>query len=531
MLLLAGHLLALLEGVSAIPHSRGLKSLSPKGSKSEAAIFRRDLENITESFPAMADAIQDMQSQFWDQSTENWPTGIDWTEAVFGTHLSATLNEMAVYEANTYVVQINTYFEQVVSFYTGEDAIGFRTQKYDDMQWVVLEWLEAIKFVSVYSALEPTFNGPQYVADWAHRSRIFWDLASVGYNTTLCGGGMIWTDQLTPYKNAITNELFVASSIAMYLYFPGDDNPEPYSVPGTPYDPSQALPPIPAHDVRYLNAAIEEYNWLSTSNMTNAQGLYVDGFHITGWTSPSSPGTGNCDARDESVYTYNQGVLLSGLRGLWEATGDTKYLSDGYTLIQSVIAATGWISGSQPTSTWSGLGSDGILQDLCDLDSSCSQDSQNFKGIFFHHLALFCQPLSVSQSESPIFNGTTAQAQALQEQCNGYLEWIQLNAQAAYSTRNANGIYGGWWDPGAVTDAEGNVPAQPTGASDYRNKGVPQNGLWRLPSNPSLAERGMVSANSVRQSDPNDLGRGRTVETQSGGLAVVRCLVQAEEES
>ena len=531
MLLLVAHVLALLGGASAMPHPGGLKSFSPESSKKETSIFRRDLENITETFPAMVAALEDMQSQFWDASTGTWPTGIDWTEAVFGTHLSATLNEMAVYEAGTYSSEINTYFSQVVSFYSGEDALGLRTQKYDDMQWVVLEWLEAIKFVSLYSTIDSTFGGQQYVAEFAHRARIFWDLASAGYNTTLCGGGMIWTDQLTPYKNAITNELFVASSIFMYLYFPGDDNPDPYSVAGTPYNPSQALLPIPAHDVRYLNAAIEEYNWLSTSNMTNAQGLYVDGFHITGWTSPSSPGTGKCDSRDESVYTYNQGVLLSGLRGLWEATGDDKYLSDGYTLIQSVIAATGWVSAGQTTSTWSGLGSDGILQDLCDVDGSCSQDAQNFKGIFFHHLALFCQPLSVSQSESPIFNGTTAQAQALQTQCDGYLGWIELNAQAAYSTRNASGIYGGWWDPQATTDAQGNVPKQPAGASDYRNKGIPQNNLWRLPSNPAVPEPGMVSVNSVLDTDPNDRGRGRTVETQSGGLAVVRCLAQAEEES
>jgi hypothetical protein len=527
MLLPVSCLLVFFGGVVALPRPGALKSSS--NTKNEAIISRRDLENTTTSFPAMIAALEDMQTQFWDQSTGNWPTGIDWTEAVFSTHVSATLNEMAVYGSGTYSSEISTYFSQVLSFYTGEDAISLRTQKYDDMQWVVLEWLEAIKFVNLYATIDTTFDGTQYIAEFAHRARIFWDLASVGYNTTLCGGGMLWTDQLTPYKNAITNELFVASSIAMYLYFPGDDNPEPYSVPGTPYNSSQALPPIPAHDVRYLNAAIEEYNWLSTSNMTNSQGLYVDGFHITGWTSPSSPGTGNCDSRDEDVYTYNQGVLLSGLRGLWEATGDDTYLSDGYTLIQSVIAATGWVSETQQSSTWSGLGSDGILQDLCDVDGSCSQDAQNFKGIFFHHLALFCQPLSVSQAESPIFNGTTAQAQALQTQCDGYLQWIEHNAQAAYGTRDSNGIYGGWWDPTGTSTTK--APQQPAGASDYRNKGIPQNSVWRLPGNPSVSESGMKPVNRVADTDPNDRGRGRTVETQSGGLGVVRCLVQAEEVS
>ena len=527
--LLVATLVACLQGVCAVPLFGGTKSLSSKATSNGVELRPRYLENIGETFPAMVDALEVMQSQYWDAATSTWPTGIDWTSAVFSTHISATLNEMAMYEEATYGSEIDTYFSQVVSFYSGENALSLRTQKYDDMQWVVLEWLEAIKFVNLYSTINSAFSGEQYIPEFAHRARIFWDLASQGYNTTLCGGGMLWTDQLTPYKNAITNELFVASSVAMYLYFPGDDNPEPYSVPGTPYNSSQALPPIPAHDVRYLNAAIEEYNWLTTSNMTNSQGLYVDGFHITGWTNSSDIGTGKCDARDESVYTYNQGVLLSGLRGLWEATGDEKYLNDGYTLVQNVIAATGWISATQQSSTWSGLGSDGILQDLCDVDGSCSQDAQNFKGIFFHHLTLFCQPLAVSEKETSIFNGSMAEAQAHQEQCDGYLQWIEHNAQAAYRTRNANGVYGGWWDPQPASELR--IPMQPSGASDYRNKGIPQNSVWRFSSDLPVDEQGMSSESNTPSTDPNDRGRGRTVETQSGGLAVVRCLAQAEETS
>lgn len=523
---LIAYLFALLNTTGAVPY------LAPATrNDNEAPISSRDLENGAETLPAMVNALEVMQTKFWDQSAETWPTGIDWTSAVTNTHVSAALNEIAMYGEGLYNSEIDTYFSQAVSFYSGEDALSLRTQKFDDMLWVVLEWLEAVKFVNLYSTINPTFNGQQYIPNFAHRARIFWDLASQGYDTTLCGGGMLWTDQLTPYKNAITNELFIAASIAMYLYFPGDDNPEPYSVPGTPYNPSQALPPIPAHDIRYLNAAIEEYNWLSTSNMTNSQGLYVDGFHITGWTSSSDIGTGKCDARDESVYSYNQGVLLSGLRGLWEATGDVLYLSDGYTLVESVIAATGWISATQQTSTWSGLGSDGILQDICDADGTCSQDVQNFKGIFFHHLALFCQPRSVSEKETFIFNGTAAQSLAHKERCDGYLPWIEHNAQGAYSTRNSEGIYGGWWDPQSATGSQSNIPMQPSRGSDYRNKGIPQNKLWRLPSNPPVSDKGMIAVSNSASTDPNDRGRGRTVETQSGGLAVLQCLLQAEEAS
>lgn len=489
-------------------------------------LMSRNLETLGEAFPAMVNTLEVMQSQYWNSNT--WPTGIDWTSAVTSTHVSAALTEMAMYGASTYSNDINKYFSQIVSFYGGEDEAALRTEKFDDMEWVVLEWLEAIKFINVYSSIDSTFDGQEHIGDYAHRSRIFWDLASKGYDTKLCGGGMVWTDTLAPYKNAITNELYLSASIFMYLYSPGDNNPSPYTDPGKTYDPSEALDPIPAHDKRYLEAAIEEYKWLSTSNMKNSKGLYTDGFHITGWTSPDDIGTGKCDARDESVYTYNQGVILSGLRGLWDATGSTDYLSDGYTLIKDVIAATGWISPTEQTSTWSGIGSNGILQESCDADGSCSQDAQNFKGIFFHHLTLFCQPIALSNKETLIFNGTEAQAQDHQKVCDGYQPWILHNAQAAYSTRNADGKYGGWWNAGAASNAS-KTPAQPSGAADVRNKGIPVNKIWRLTDNPLVSEQGMSPVENAAAADPNDEGRGRTVETQSGGLALMGSLVQALE--
>lgn len=515
-------LVVVLDTALALP-----QPFSPNVRNGGTKLVSRDLETLGEAFPAMVNALDVMQSQYWSSNT--WPTGIDWTSAVTSTHVSAALTEMAMYDAGTYSGDITKYFSQIVTFYGGENVESLRTQKFDDQEWVVLEWLEAIKFINVYSSIDSAFDGQQHVGDFAHRSRIFWDLASKGYDTKLCGGGMVWTDTLTPYKNAITNELYLSASISMYLYFPGDDNPSPYSEPGKAYDPSEALAPIPAHDGRYLNAAIEEYKWLSTSNMKNSQGLYTDGFHITGWTSPDNIGTGKCDSRDESVYTYNQGVILSGLRGLWDATGSTDYLSDGYTLIKDVIAATGWVSATEQTNTWSGLGSNGILQETCDANGSCSQDGQNFKGIFFHHLALFCQPIALSKKETVIFNGTDAQAQAHQEVCNGYQPWILHNAQAAYSTRNADGKYGGWWDAGAAAAASNAVkaPVQPSGAADVRNKGIPLNKAWRLSGNPLVSEQGMSPVENAGAADPNDSGRGRTVETQSGGLALMGSLVQA----
>ena len=497
-----------------------------------------DLEDGASSFPAMVDALEVMRALFWDPSISTWPLGIDWTRATFNTHILTALSVMATYENFKYRSEIPKYFSEAAAFYTGENATSLVTQKYDDQQWVILEWREGIKFINLYSDTDASFEGRRYRSEFAHRARVFWDLASQGYNTTLCGGGMLWTNQLAPYKNAITNQLFVASSIGMYLYFPGDSNPNPSSVPNSTYNSSQALPPVNAHDSRYLKAALEEYHWLSTSNMTNAQGLYVDGFHITNWTSPTSIGSGKCDARDESVYTYNQGVLLSGLRGLWDATGNDTYLADGYGLMKSVINATGWQSTSTPHGSWAGLGSDGILQDLCDVDGSCSQDSQNFKAIFFHHLTLFCEPLAMDErqlqkshysNDSVIFIASSAQAQHHQTRCNSYEPWILHNARHAYATRNATGVYGGWWDANDTTPT--GWTSSLSGAADVMNKGIPPNRIWRLPSNPPIPTAGMTAVVNSSAPDPdlNDRGRGRTVETQNGGLALMTCLVNAQE--
>lgn len=480
-------------------------------------VLPRAASALGNPYQVMLDAVSVMQSQYFTGST--WPSAIDWTRAVINTQLSAA-DSTIVWSNGSSTSLIDKYFSQVKTFYNGEDYVAVEGEAYDDMQWVVLEWLEAIKFVNLYTSLNPqasaTATDQQSIANSAHRANQFWDLASQGWNTTLCGGGMLWNPRLTPYKNAITNELYVSSSVGMYLYFPGD---------------STANPPVQAHDAKFLSAAVDAYKWLKSSNMTNSEGLYVDGFHISGWTSPSNVGSGKCDQRDESVYTYNQGVLLSGLRGLWEATGTASYLDDGNALIKNVIAATGWPTTSG--GSWAGMGSNGILQDTCDATQSCSQDSQTFKGIFFHHLAIFCEPFTMAQKEGSLINGASPQNAP---NCGAYTDWILHNAQAAYSTVNSTGDFGMYW--GAAAPSASKVE-QPANAADVRNKGVPNDKTWRRPDVAYQQSAAMVGpppapampaavASSSAVPDPNNNGRGRTVETQQGGLAVLRALVQAQ---
>ena len=418
------------------------------------------------------------------------------------------------------------------------------------MLWVVLEWLESVKFIKSHSALHfPTggektkfgqtgsWHGTQFIAAYAHRARVFYEIATHGWDTELCGGGMTWNPYLAPYKNAITNQLFIAASVGMYLYFPGDDNTSPF-LRGS--DTPSELEPVAPHDPAYLKAAVEGYRWLKDSNMTNGRGLYVDGFHISHWRRNGT----RCDIRNNMVYTYNQGVLLSGLRGLWESTGDVAYLEDGHQLARDAIRATGWVfeSASAPLSNvWAGLGRNGILEERCDASGRCNQDGQTFKGIFFHHLTLFCEPLPFE----PLVPGKTYVADKdlahlHHQSCQEYALWTAHNARAAIGTRDGHGRYGTWW--GARSGVEA-VPLE-DGAIDYRNNGselcsrrwVDESSLcWSgirsnrhdaVSNDPTMdhAHTLLTPDRPGFRRDPNERGRGRTVEAQGGGVRVLSAL-------
>ena len=235
--------------------------------------------------------------------------------------------------------------------------------------------------------------------------------------------------------------------------------------------------------------------------------------------------------------------MLSGLRQLWEATGDTTYLDDGYALVATVINATGWYA---PTTSeamqWAGLGRNGIMEDYCDAPANCSQDNLIFKGVYFHHLDLFCEPLP---TDKPLVPGLTHLASAdlavgHENKCRSYVPWIEHNAYAALSTRNDSGIIGEWWGANFLNQTQapsiGFAVPTPHHSIDVWNKlWVRSEPPWSRHSQHPHSQSGngfqvgrkrrSVRATrsdiSKRQSDINDEGLERTVETQGSGLSVV----------
>ncbi|KAJ2906403.1 glycosyl hydrolase [Zalerion maritima] len=578
------------------------------------------------------DSMTTMQDEYFEHWQGTWPSAIDWTAAVMQTILTGSLNSVSVTlnsakygGSGSWKVKenmIDTFFGQVVGSYFGQNALSIREQAYDDMLWVVLGWLEGIQFVDEHSAVQyasalansvgvggieenpegtgksdrvgeilanASWHGTKWIPTFAHRSRVFWDISYKGWDEKLCAGGMVWNPRLNPYKNAITNELWISASIKMYLYFPGDSITSPFGESSdscargargaerTTGDHHQ-LPPCDARDPKFLASAVAGYKWLMSSKMMNHQGLFADGFHI----SRLKEGGTECDLLDKMVYTYNQGVLLSGCRGLYQATGASSYLEECHELVRNVIFATGWdILRAEPVDDisipggwlppWHGLGRAGVLEEQCDSSSRCTQNGQTFKGIFFHHLTEFCSPFTdpVLSGMRVEFGTNPAEVVEMHRQaCISYSPWVSHNARAALLTRDAEGKFGMWWTPGflgwdmvMMKEEE----AESEDWIDYRTDGIPDDGVWQdEPFPPKWTPEGgntgvprfnwfdvendtdpadgyegiapeedngqQVFQRKTRRStqcskgcgDPNKRGRGRTVETQAGGVSVLR---------
>jgi hypothetical protein len=96
------------------------------------------------------------------------------------------------------------------------------------------------------------------------------------------------------------------------------------------------------------------------------------------------------------------------------------------------------------------------------------------------------------------------------------------NGQAALKTRDSKGRYGTWWGASLQDLEKGPLQSpqsvMPDGAVDYQND-LNAAGHWNEEQKMHAMKPGGVHA-----ADLNDRGRGRTVETQSGGVAVTRAM-------
>ena len=262
---------------------------------------------------------------------------------------------------------------------------NFFNEFYDDEGWWALAWIKAYDLTKDRKYL-----------DMAATIQI--DM-SAGWDD-VCSGGLWWgKSHDTPsgwnasvYKNAITNELYLAISAALYLRFKA-------------FYPSGPVPPT-VQD--FLNIAHMEWQWFNNSGLINRRNLINDALLPACVNEETLP-----------VWTYTQGVILSGLCDMSEITGDPSYrmraeqIADA--LIQNPVAVP---SGGTPES---GINLAGILTEWTDPYPAI--DHCQFKGIFIRNLAYL----------------------ASKDRFPRYRAFILKNAASALNTMNSANQFGSSW--------------------------------------------------------------------------------------
>ena len=310
---------------------------------------------------------------YYDERSGKWKNELAWQS---GNTLESLANFMTLLDSPLKYVFYLTYLK--TDMYVGGDC-------FDDWQWWLLAWVQA------YSA-DPNIKYLQRAAD-AHDV-----VTSRAWNTSTCSGGIKWCPTST-YKNAITNELFLASSMRLHPYAALLGKPSNY----------------------YLDWALKEWQWFENSGIINNQYLINDGlkyvflYYVRDvmFLYFSSLPDNTCVNNKQTTWTYNQGVVLSGLALLYNATGNSTLLTIAQNIADATIQHLTY--------------SNGILKEPC--EPNCDNDQKLFKGIFTRHLSYLLPYLT---DPSHIQN---------------YTSFLQQNARSLWTTDRCetDGLFGLFW--------------------------------------------------------------------------------------
>jgi len=268
------------------------------------------LDSNTKS-PLVSNARLSMdQLMIWyDNSTGLWKNVGWWNSA---NAMEAVIEYIIRSGDSTYLYSLQNTFDK-------QKSGNFLNDYYDDEGWWGLTWVKAYDLTKNTNYLN--------MAKTIHADM------SNGWDNT-CKGGVWWNKEKT-YKNAIPNELFLSLSTALSRRLNNDQN--------------------------YLNWAVKEWNWFAQSGMINSNNLINDGL------------TSSCVNNGGTTWTYNQGVILSGLMDLWAmAQNNTK--DQAYNIAEATLKY---------------LTKNGILTEPC--EPNCGGDGPQFKGIFVRNLAYYVQ--------------------------------------------------------------------------------------------------------------------------------------------
>jgi predicted alpha-1,6-mannanase (GH76 family) len=229
--------------------------------------------------------------------------------------LSATIGFMRATGSHAYLGELRATYQ---AHHHGDT---FRDSYYDDEGWWVLTWIRAYEL-----------TGDRV---YLRQAKSVFIAMTKGW-TPVCGGGLQWARR-KPYKNAITNETFMADAALLHEATPGD--------------------------TRYARWALREWRWFSASGMLTRSHLVADGLSARCRPKLHSP-----------TWTYNQGMLIGAMVSMAKMTGRRSFLVTAGKVAHAVIRSPQ-------------LSPHGILHEPCG-PLSCGRDAPMFKGIFMANLKL-----------------------------------------------------------------------------------------------------------------------------------------------
>lgn len=153
----------------------------------------------------------------------------------------------------------------------------------------------------------------------------------------------------------------------------------------------------------YYEEAVKAYNWFVNSGLINSQNLINNGLNLK-----------TCQNDGNVVFSYNQGIILSGLAELAWASGDNSYIDLANTLALAGIDNL--------------TDDNGILHEKCESTSSCNADMQQFKGVFGRNIQF-------------LVNRAAIPADTL----NTYKTFLQKNADSIWANDNVSNQLGLVW--------------------------------------------------------------------------------------
>ena len=396
--------------------------------------------------------LDDFVESYWTHN--NWKGASSWT----GDNASRLMiNYLIFLHRQDHRAQVDDIFAKVASRSLNRWTIlQYLTQGYDDFGWTVYCLLEILRYTYHHEQLYPESNAVKRLP-WlrnrlAFRVAFLHDIMEDSWSPEFCDGGSEWKvrarklslwpsiDFREVYKNSITNHLYNSNNAQTYKAYLGKPQPGEITETGLYYLrwlwkivrpglgwPRSRIKRFDFTDVDLVYRAQRGLDWMAQAQLLTNDSLYVDGQRIRFVQNASTMHPELlCDARVNTVFTYNQ---VAGIRAQWylsRVTGAIHPIQQGHQVIQNLIR-----------STYQGrLGSNGILKDDCDPFSNCTQDMQIFKGLPFLDIKNYCESIHWMNSEFQL---------AHRRNCSSYRSWVSLNAAAAYATVDRSGKFGSYW--------------------------------------------------------------------------------------